>query len=89
MWNMNVNSKTTSKISDVMLANIQALAQSEGGWNDGWDELETTIIQKLNGQPLWETVNVDCAEGGPKSSCESYCKKRLWINGDWGDWTEC
>jgi len=30
-WNVNFSSKTEGMMSDVMLANIQALAQSEGG----------------------------------------------------------
>ena len=65
MWNMNVNSKTTGKISDVMLANVEALAQNEGGgYGDGCD----TYYDEFLGNNYLNIV-LTCV-GGSYSSCE-------------------
>jgi hypothetical protein len=89
-YNVNLNAQSDN-LPDLVKANIEALANNEGGgdWLGGWDELETSTEQRLNGYPVWQRITVECAEGGPMRSCEEGCQTRYWIDNGWDDWQTC
>ena len=89
--NVNLATNNSSKLSEIALANVEALASNEnrGGSGDGWTEEEKNGTHKIDGTPVWQRVEVNCYEGGPMSSCEESCNVRYYVNGSWSDWKDC
>jgi hypothetical protein len=74
-WNVNLNSQPSNKLSDTMLANIEALAGENGTETEqGWRSLTkkvTDYIRDDNGNVI-RTEEYDllcCINNGPLVSC--------------------
>ena len=81
-------------LTEMVLANVEALASNENGEDDEWSEDKFTKEESKesygeNGVPLWQRHEIKCHEGGKMSSCEESCEVRLYYNGQWGEWTDC
>ena len=76
-----------SGFSNMTISNIEALAINEG--EVGWTIDESNTTYKVNGEPIYNRISVDCTKGGPNYSCTKSCKIRYYENGTWGSWGEC
>ena len=77
-------------LSDLILANVEALAGDENGnGGDGWTEEEKNNTHKENGVPVWQRIEINCYKGGPMSSCTESCQCRLYYDNQWHEWYNC
>jgi hypothetical protein len=88
-WNVYMATQSNNEMTDLMLANVEALAQNEhGGWNSGWDIItqgftkdEYSIAHPCfedrtneGGGPYHYTHSVDdCYDGGSVNCTQGSC----------------
>lgn len=91
VFNLN-NSSNSSLLSDLALANIEALAGGDIKPSDkgGYDEQTDKATYELNGKAYKKSVVVTCSDGGPKAKCTESCTYQQ-INDDdtWTEWMPC
>jgi hypothetical protein len=90
VWNMNISSRTDFLLSDVILANVEALASDEepgGGDPNKYTEIKDETSTYANGVLIKESVIITCPKGGTLVSCSESCKYRAKKgDGSWTDW---
>ena len=84
-WNVNVNS---NGLSDVSLANYEALAGNENSGSGGWTEEKSETTFEVNDVPKYHRIVIDCTEGG-SNSCTKSCRIQYYEGGKWNDWEDC
>lgn len=78
------NAKRAEVLSDVAIANIEALANGE--LRPGiYDILEEITTFAVDGVPYKETRIINCVLGG-QYDCQAGNYWRHWTNGGWSDW---
>ncbi|GHT51479.1 hypothetical protein FACS189440_20560 [Bacteroidia bacterium] len=86
--NVNLNSQS-EKLSAMMLANVEALAQGESN-NQGWDEDKQESEHYMNGNLYKKSKIVNCYAGGPNSQCTSGCFYQVKNSDEsWTSWLNC
>jgi len=90
VFNVNL-SKQSNGLSNVMLANVEALAEeSTGGDQNGWDEEKQSTTSSMNGVEYKKSEIINCYKGGPNSSCTPGCKYQVKnSDGTWTSWMPC
>jgi hypothetical protein len=74
-WNVNLNSQSND-LSDISLANVEALADDENGSESGWRQLPKTITNYTRDEKgdviSTETYTLQCCiNNGPSTSCSA------------------
>ena len=73
-------------LSDVMLANLEALADIESSGTDKYDISKQETNHTMNGEIYKQSMVIDCYEGGPfECTSGKYYRYKL-SNGEWSAW---
>ena len=79
--------QTKEMMSDVMLENVEALAEREESGTGNYDIDEQVTQHSYNGEVYKESKVINCYEGGSFDCTSGKYYRYKNDSGEWGEWT--